>query len=84
MVHKTKYIDFGKNKGYASFDGEIGRFEIVMKDGRTVSFFVNRENNLIVGDVMDKDFKGGNEFIRRELDTIPPSSKFKLESLVKK
>jgi len=75
MVHKitkSKYVEFG-NKGYASFDGTIARLNLKMKDGRTVSLFVNRENNLLVGDVIDKNEKGGYEFLRRTLETVPSS-----------
>lgn len=38
---------------------------IKLRDGRTLSLFVNRENGLVVADVQEKRGPYGNEFIRR-------------------
>ena len=38
---------------------------IKLPDGRGISLFVNRENGLIVVDVVDKDGEGGVEVFRR-------------------
>lgn len=74
MIRKSKFFSIGKTgDGYCSYDfnGEIGRMNIKMRDGRTLSFFVNRKSGLLVGNVIDKDEKGGYEFLRRNLNTIP-------------
>jgi hypothetical protein len=44
---------------------DIARMNAELKDGRAVQFFVNRENNLVVVDVINKDEKGGNEILRK-------------------
>lgn len=36
-----------------------------LKDGRRIQFFLNRETNLVVVDVINKRETGGNEIIRR-------------------
>ena len=36
-----------------------------LPDGRCIGLFVNRENGLVVVDVVDKDGKGGVEVFRR-------------------
>lgn len=38
-----------------------------LPDGRAVQFFLNRETNLIVVDVIDAKGKGGNEIFRRKV-----------------
>jgi hypothetical protein len=51
--------------GKKSFD--IARLNAKLKDGRQLSVFINRENNLLVVDVIDKDEKGGTEIIRKKV-----------------
>lgn len=46
---------------------EIYLAGIKLKDGRSVQFFVNRDNNLVCVDVIDADSKGGCEILRRTL-----------------
>lgn len=41
-----------------------------MRDGRTLSIFFNRESGLFVADIIAKHNKGGNEFVRVNLNTI--------------
>lgn len=38
-----------------------------LPDGRRVQFFLNRETNLIVLDIVDKNGKGGVEVFRRNV-----------------
>jgi hypothetical protein len=38
-----------------------------LSDGRRIQFFLNRETNLVVVDVIDKNGKGGVEILRRNL-----------------
>lgn len=58
--------------GIASNDGfkwhaELFYANAKLKDGRRVTFFLNRETNLIVVDVLDKDETGGVEILRQTL-----------------
>ena len=52
---------------------DIFRKEIKLKDGNTLSIFFNKDSNLLVVDKIRKDFKGGNEFIRVNVDAIDVS-----------
>lgn len=38
-----------------------------LNDGRRIQFFLNRETNLIVVDVMDASGKGGCELLRKQV-----------------
>ena len=60
VAHKTGYASYG-------LEGDIARQNVKLKDGRTASFFVNRENNLVVVDVIDKNENGGRAILRRNL-----------------
>lgn len=46
----------------------IHRHPITTKQGNTLSFFYNPENNLLVIDLIDTSEVGGNELIRMTLD----------------
>ena len=41
---------------------------ITTKNGNTLSFFYNPDNNLVVIDLVKKDESGGNEIFRKTLD----------------
>jgi hypothetical protein len=40
---------------------------IQLQDGRSMQFFFNRDTNLVVVDVIDKDANGGVEILRRKV-----------------
>jgi hypothetical protein len=44
------------------------RFSVETKNGNTLQFFYNPENNLVVVDLIHADDKGGNEIFRKTLD----------------
>ena len=70
---------FSTSKAWASYKvsgvggrpkPEILTASLELKDGREVQFFGNRENNLLVVDVIDKNGKGGTEIMRRKLKKV--------------
>ena len=46
----------------------IKRFSCQTKNGNTLSFFYNPDNDLLVIDLVSKDESGGNEIVRKTLD----------------
>ena len=48
-------------------DGRIRLAHINLDDGRTVSLFVNKNNNLVVMDIIDADEQGGVEVYRNNV-----------------
>jgi uncharacterized FlaG/YvyC family protein len=46
----------------------IESFNVELKSGNHLNFFVNRETNLLVVDLVDKEEKGGNEIVRMTLN----------------
>jgi len=76
------YFDIDK-EGYCGYHkrNQIGRMQVKMKDGRILSLFVNKKDGLIVGDMVDKDGKGGYEFLRMRTASIP-TSKARLQDVV--
>lgn len=68
--HKKNHVHANYTEGgITSGDGhywhaDILRAGALLKDGRRVEFFLNRETNLVVVDVIDKNDKGGVEILR--------------------
>ena len=46
----------------------IREFEVTLRSGNTLKFFVNLESNLVVVDLIAENFEGGNEFVRKTLN----------------
>lgn len=83
MKNKNKFIHLGNKNEYASKQGDISRMRVKTKQGNYLDVFYNKKNDLFVADVIDKNFKGGNEFVRANLNNIDIVSKkkFKLKEL---
>lgn len=65
---KPFYVDL--KGGYISrgvVDKNITYVQLPANKGKTLSLFYNRKNNLVVGDIIDKNGKGGIEFLRKRL-----------------
>lgn len=43
-------------------------FYVKTRTGNTICFFFNEETNLVVGNLIHKNNKGGCEFLRKKLD----------------
>lgn len=46
----------------------VERFTVTTKNGNTLGFFYNPENNLVVIDLIHKNERGGFELFRKTLD----------------
>ena len=69
MAKKREFIRFGKS-GFFSKMGTIFRLQVPTRQGRMLSLFFNKQNNLVVGDVITKSGKSGVEFLRTNLKNI--------------
>lgn len=47
---------------------KIETLQVTTKNGNTLQFFYNPNNNLVVVDLVDKNERGGNEILRQTLD----------------
>jgi len=66
VEHKNSWASYGlEGVGKKRFD--IARQNVKLKDGRVASFFVNRKDNLVVVDIVNKDKKGGVEVYRKKV-----------------
>lgn len=62
---------------------KIFQKRIKLKDGNFLDIFFNKDRNLLVVDKIRKDFKGGNEFVRVNVDAINVSfPKKKLKKVI--
>jgi len=61
-------LDKNEECGDCLYRIEIQRHNMTTKAGNTLSFFYNPENDLLVVDLIHKNEKAGNEFVRMTLD----------------
>ena len=59
----------------------IYRSALLLDDGRILSIFLNRDNNLFCADIIWPDEKGGIEFVRVHLNGIELPSDKEVESI---
>jgi hypothetical protein len=83
MIIKNLAEGIGKSKIKPSMTKDkIERWLTKLHDGRTLSIFLNKDKDggLFVVDLIDKNGKFGNEFIRMNLENVPagrPEKKLK-------